>query len=173
MGSCYFCCSTRGGRRSGFERRDSPFNRFRPVQSRSQIQIYKTGTSIFFESFRSRFRQKAAEIRGASVALFFFFFFSFSSLDASRCVMPLRHIKPRGEDEKKKKATDRWRPGGWHSNVAPCLRRSTKDAGASEGNWKMTRRERERHGDESKGVDVGNQAVVEEARGMFEKTAIE
>ena len=32
-------------------------------------------------------------------------------------------------------------------------------------------RERERHGDESKGVDVGNQAV--EARGMFEKTAIE
>lgn len=65
--------------------------------------------------------------------------------------------------KREKKATDRWRPGGWHSNVPPCLRRSTKDAGASEGNWKMTRsRERERHGDESKGVDVGNQPVVEE-----------
>lgn len=46
--------------------------------------------------------------------------------------------------KREKKATDRWRPGGWHSNVPPCLRRSTKDAGASEGNWKMTRRERER-----------------------------
>lgn len=51
----------------------------------------------------------------------------------------------RGRQKKReKKATDRWRPGGWHSNVPPCLRRSTKDAGASEGNWKMTRRERER-----------------------------
>lgn len=67
--------------------------------------------------------------------------------------------------KREKKATDRWRPGGWHSNVPPCLRRSTKDAGASEGNWKMTRREKERHGDESKGVDVGNQPVVEEEGG--------
>lgn len=132
-------------------------------------------TSIFFladyvlhaRSVSVSARQKAAKSEERVWPFFSLFFISFFfSLDASRCVMPLRHIKPRGEDKKReKKATDRWRPGGWHSNVPPCLRRSTKDAGASEGNWKMTRRERERHGDESKGVDVGNQPVVEEEGG--------
>lgn len=65
---------------------------------------------------------------------------------ARRRVTPLRRIKPREEDKKrdeKKKEEARTEAGWWlHSNAALCLRRSTKDGSAGEGNWKMTRRAR-------------------------------
>lgn len=96
-------------------------------------------TSIFFladyvlhaRSVSVSARQKAAKSEERVWPFFSLFFISFFfSLDASRCVMPLRHIKPRGEDKKKRKKS--------HGPVAArwlAFKRSSVSKEEHKGRW--------------------------------------
>lgn len=96
-----------------------------------------------------------------------------SSAATYHAIRAYQTSRGRQKKKKKKKRQEKTAAGWWlHSNAPPCLRRSTKGGGASEGNWKMTRRERNMSAHRGGGKDASvkaRDAVEDEEYG--ERTA--